>query len=312
MLLQNRYDIFLSHNSKDKPLVAILAEQLRDATLNVWLDQDNLYGGDALPKEIEKAIGNSKAALFCIGEHGLGKWQALEMNVCRPLSVNERLKIIVVLLPPLASLPDESNYLSLQHQLYLKWEIGDPSTIEQIIYSVSKWLPIWRDKELKRLTDQRNDTKKKLQEIEENIQQVEREIGIELDPRRQIASAWLSSVRKQVERYARKTLQKFPKLEERIKNQDGGFEIFCTELDTCLEFIYFAFRKREHVFLNDLRIDYYALEFESEDEKENCEVYRECLSMISKLIPSEGIDEHTKNELTSYFNYLCVQVLSLI
>ena len=33
-----RFDVFLSHNSRDKPAVIQLAEQLRDAGLNPWLD----------------------------------------------------------------------------------------------------------------------------------------------------------------------------------------------------------------------------------------------------------------------------------
>ena len=310
MSSQKRYDIFLSHNSKDKPSVEILAKQLREAAFDIWLDKDCLYAGDALPKEIEKGIEYSKVALFCIGEYGLGKWQDLEMNVCRSLSVNERIKIIVVLLPPLEILPDE--YLLLQYQVYVKWEIGNPNTTQQIIDSVSTWLPIWGEKELKRLTAQRNDAEKKLKEIEENIQQVERELGIEIDPLRRKASDWLTAVRNQIEQYAKKALQKFPRLAEQLKEQDSGLIDFCTELDACLEFIYFAFRTRDYVFLHSLHMEYSILEFDSRDEKENREIYKECLNIIANLIPSEAIGVQTKDELESYFNYLFTHILSLI
>ena len=307
-----RYDIFLSHNSKDKPLVEILAKQLRDAALEVWLDQDNLYGGDVLPQEIARAITNSKTAIFCIGSYGLGKWQQFEMDICRGLSIEERLKIISILLPPLEALPDETEYLALKQQLYLKWKIGDSDNLERLINSVSQWLPIWREKELKRLTEQRNDAEKKLQEIEENIQQVEREIGIEVDPHRQKAAAWIFSTRKRVDQYAKKILRQFPKLGEQLKEQEGGFEFLCIELDTCLEFIYFAFRKRDHLFLNDLCIDFSVVEFESKDGQENREIYQACLNVIAELIPCEVIGEDLASELRGYFNYLCTQVLSLI
>lgn len=33
------YDVFLSHNSKDKPRVRALAEGLRAAGLRVWFDE---------------------------------------------------------------------------------------------------------------------------------------------------------------------------------------------------------------------------------------------------------------------------------
>ena len=312
MLIQKRYDIFLSHNSKDKPLVEILAEHLRDAALETWLDQDNLYGGDALPQAIERAIANSKTALFCIGGYGLGKWQQAEMSLCRGLSIDGRLRIITILLHPLEKMPDESGYLFLKQELYLKWKIGDSDNLERLINSVSQWLPIWREQELKRLTEERNDTEKKLQEIEENIQQVEKEIGIEVDPHRQKAAAWISSTRKRVDQHARKALQQFPMLNEQIQKQDGGFEFLCIELDTCLEFIYFAFRKRDHLFLNDLCIDFSVIEFEAGDSQENRDIYRICLNMISKLIPCEVIGEKLTVELIGYFDYLSTQVLSLI
>jgi hypothetical protein len=308
---QKRYDIFLSHNSKDKPLVEILVEQLRESALEVWLDQDNLYGGDVLPQEIEKAITNSKTALFCIGGYGLGKWQQSEMNVCRNLSIEGRLKIITIVLPPLEAIPEETEYLFLKPELYLKWKIGDFDNLERLVYSVSQWLPIWRERELKRLTEQRDDTERKLQEIEENIQQVEKEIGIEVDPHRKKAVAWISSARNRVTQYARKALKQFPKLDEKIKIKESGFELLCIELDTCLEFIYFAFRKRDHIFLNDLCIDFFVLEFESEDEQENREIYLVCLNTIASLIPLEMLGEDVASELVGYFDYLCIQVRAI-
>jgi len=327
MSSQKRYDIFLSHNSKDKPLVEILAEQLRDAALEVWLDQDNLYGGDVLPQEIERAITNSKTALFCIGSHGLGKWQQFEMNVCRGLSIDERLKIIPTLLPPLEALPEKTEYLALKQQLCVRWKTGDSDHLERLVSSVDNWLPIWREKELKRLTLQQNDAKKRLQEIEEHIQQfnedsvielekkiqrIERKVGIEEDPHRQKALAWISSVRKRTDQYARKILRRFPELDEQLKEQEGGFEFLCIELETCLEFIYFAFRGRDHLLLNNLDIDFSVIGFESKGQQENREVYQACLNMISELIPCKVVGEDMANELRGYFSYLCVQTLSLI
>jgi TIR domain len=312
MSAQKRYDIFLSHNSRDKLLVEILAEQLRESALEVWLDQDNLYGGDILPQEIQKAIANSKTALFCIGGYGLGKWQQSEMNLCKQLSIEGRLKIITIVLPPLEIMPEETEYLFLKPELYLKWKIGDSDNLQRLIYSVSQWLPVWREQELKRLTEQRDDTEKKLQEIEENIQQVEKEIGIEVDPYRQKAVAWISSVRNRVAQHVKKALKQFPKLDEKIKLQESGFEFLCIELDTCLEFIYFAFRKRDHIFLNDLCIEFSVLEFESEDGQENREIYLVCLNMIEALIPQKVLGESVASELAEYFDYLYIQVLSLI
>ena len=40
------YDVFLSHNRKDKPRVIALAERLKEAGLRVWLDDWVIKPGD--------------------------------------------------------------------------------------------------------------------------------------------------------------------------------------------------------------------------------------------------------------------------
>lgn len=43
------FDVFLSHNSKDKPAVEIIAKKLKEAYgLKCWLDKWNLVPGKAL------------------------------------------------------------------------------------------------------------------------------------------------------------------------------------------------------------------------------------------------------------------------
>jgi hypothetical protein len=46
------YDVFLSHNAKDKPRVRRLAERLRDAGLRVWFDEWNVESSDTIMDSI--------------------------------------------------------------------------------------------------------------------------------------------------------------------------------------------------------------------------------------------------------------------
>jgi hypothetical protein len=313
MSVQKRYDVFLSHNSKDKLLVEILAERFREAAIEVWLDKDNLQIGDSLPEEIPRAIQNSKAVVFCIGEHGLGKWHKQEMNECIRLKVDERLKCFVVLLPPIENLPEDSCYGFLQNELHCKWD-DNPETINKLITSIFQWFPVWRDKELIRLTQQRKEIEQELKEIEQNIQQVEREIGTETDPFRLNALEWFSTTRKKVELHIERTLRNFPELEKQIKGKEDGFDILVKELDSWLEFIYFAFRCKNQMVLDDIDIDYSELQFESNDSEENYEMYCNFLNEISNSIDSvspERINRSTKEDLKSHFNYFCAHVLPL-
>lgn len=48
--------VFLSHSSKDKPFVRVLAEQLRRSDIFVWLDEAELFPGDTLNSKIVQGI----------------------------------------------------------------------------------------------------------------------------------------------------------------------------------------------------------------------------------------------------------------
>jgi hypothetical protein len=53
MVNQTTYDVFLSHNSTDKPAVEILARRLVEAGLTPWLDKWNLVPGEPWQEAIE-------------------------------------------------------------------------------------------------------------------------------------------------------------------------------------------------------------------------------------------------------------------
>src|SRR3954447_21610607 len=75
------YDVFLSHNSKDKPRVRKLAEDLRDAGLRVWFDEWVLKPGDDIYLAIERGLEAARAQVLCLSPAALGSdWVALERS----------------------------------------------------------------------------------------------------------------------------------------------------------------------------------------------------------------------------------------
>jgi hypothetical protein len=53
------YDVFLSHNSNDKPRVRRLAERLKDAGLRVCFDEWVIQPGDDIYLVIERGLQDS-------------------------------------------------------------------------------------------------------------------------------------------------------------------------------------------------------------------------------------------------------------
>lgn len=75
------YDVFLSHNSRDKPRVRALAEKLRATGLRVWFDEWVLKPGDDIYLAIERGLEAARAQVLCLSPAALGsEWVALERS----------------------------------------------------------------------------------------------------------------------------------------------------------------------------------------------------------------------------------------
>jgi hypothetical protein len=60
------YDVFLSHNKKDKPRVRRLAKRLKKAGLRVWFDAWIIEPGDDIYLAIERGLESSGTLVLCL------------------------------------------------------------------------------------------------------------------------------------------------------------------------------------------------------------------------------------------------------
>jgi signal transduction histidine kinase/energy-coupling factor transporter ATP-binding protein EcfA2 len=95
------HDVFLSHNSADKPAVEELARRLVKAGVQPWLDTWNLIPGEPWQEAIEEALECCAACAVFIGPSGAGPWQNEEMRAAIDRRVSQsqgRFRVIPVLL----------------------------------------------------------------------------------------------------------------------------------------------------------------------------------------------------------------------
>ena len=89
-----KYDVFLSHSSKDKAVVRSIAERLRADGLRVWFDEWVLKPGDNLPKKLDDGLEDSRVLVLCMSASAFGSdWAQLESNTFRfrdPLNTERR------------------------------------------------------------------------------------------------------------------------------------------------------------------------------------------------------------------------------
>lgn len=77
-----KWDIFMSHASPDKPYVRQLVAELRKADITVWFDEDSLAWGESLRPAINKGLINSSYAIVVLSKPFLAerKWTEHELN----------------------------------------------------------------------------------------------------------------------------------------------------------------------------------------------------------------------------------------
>lgn len=75
------YDVFLSHNWKDKPRVQRLAERLKAAGVRVWFDAWVIKAGDDIYLAIERGLEAARVQILCLSEAALASdWVTLERS----------------------------------------------------------------------------------------------------------------------------------------------------------------------------------------------------------------------------------------
>jgi len=94
-----RFDVFMAHNSADKPAVLRLCRRLRDRGLKPWIDVEQIPSGRWFSDAIQSAVLRSDAAAVCIGPASIGRRQALEIRTFLEQCVERQVPVIPVLLP---------------------------------------------------------------------------------------------------------------------------------------------------------------------------------------------------------------------
>ena len=75
-----KFDVFLSHNNKDKVAVERLAQRLREADINPFLDKWHLIPGEPWQEALEEALDASSTVAIFIGPSGISPWHNEEMR----------------------------------------------------------------------------------------------------------------------------------------------------------------------------------------------------------------------------------------
>jgi hypothetical protein len=95
-----RYDVFVSHNGREKPLIERLCIALQTAGIEPWFDEWALAPGDEWIREVEHVLDTVPVVLVCFGVHGVEPWQDAQRQAAIERAVSVGKSAVVPLLLP--------------------------------------------------------------------------------------------------------------------------------------------------------------------------------------------------------------------
>lgn len=140
-----RFDVFLSHNGRDKPTVEQIAQRLKREGIEPWLDTWCLTpGGDWQDEQAEGLRASGACAVF-VGPHGIGGWERLEFKAAIDRMARDRaFRVFLVLLPGLPEPFDAGTlppFLGSRTWVDLRGGVFAPRAFQQLVNAIRGLAP---------------------------------------------------------------------------------------------------------------------------------------------------------------------------
>jgi WD40 repeat protein/energy-coupling factor transporter ATP-binding protein EcfA2 len=152
----NGFSVFLSHNSREKPVVERIAAKLKREGLEPWLDKWCLTPAGDWQDELAAGLRASATCAVFVGPAGLGNWEDLEYKLATDRMAKDRsFRVFLVLLPGLPEPFDTSAlppFLNIRTWVDLRKGIEDARSFQSFINAI-KGVPLGPEVPIERRDD---------------------------------------------------------------------------------------------------------------------------------------------------------------
>lgn len=141
-VLADDFDVFMAHNSNDKPAILEVGRRLRGAGVYPWIDVEQIAPGRWFQDVIQAVIPRVRAAAIFVGSAGLGRWQALELRTFITACVERGLPVIPVLLPGASDIPEEAVFLRELNYVQFVGGLDDEHALGRLVWGITGEKPV--------------------------------------------------------------------------------------------------------------------------------------------------------------------------
>jgi|APLak6261673822_1056097.scaffolds.fasta_scaffold00126_7 hypothetical protein len=129
------FEVFLCHNSEDKPEIRRIADDLIKRGIKPWLDEREIMPGTAWQSALEDQIAHIRSAAIFIGKSGIGPWQNMEIRAFINEFVERGCPVIPAILPSAQTTPPLPILLKNLH--YVDFRVTDPDPMSQLLWGIT-------------------------------------------------------------------------------------------------------------------------------------------------------------------------------
>ena len=136
---QSEFDVFLCHDSEDKPEIEKIARQLKEIGIVPWLDKWELRPGFPWRRILEEQLGQVRSAAVFVGSSGTGPWQDMELDTLLNQFARRSCPVVPVLLYNSPQKPDLPIFL--QNMGWVDFRQQDVDPIQQLRWGMTGQKP---------------------------------------------------------------------------------------------------------------------------------------------------------------------------
>ncbi len=130
-----RFDVFLCHNSSDKPAIRSINKTLLKRGVKTWLDEEQLPPGRVRQSLLEDQIESIATVAIFVGSSGLGPWQDAEIRSFLSEFANRKCPVIPVILGDCKAVPQLP--LFLRQFTWVDFRKTMPPPVEQLLWGIT-------------------------------------------------------------------------------------------------------------------------------------------------------------------------------
>jgi hypothetical protein len=129
------FDVFLCHNTVDKPAVRQIAQMLVKEGIKPWLDEDQMRPGTTWQTALGEQIGSITSAAVFVGENGIGPWQDEEIQAFLSEFMSRKCPVIPTVLADATKTPELP--WTLRNRSWVDFRVSEPDPLEQLIWGIT-------------------------------------------------------------------------------------------------------------------------------------------------------------------------------